>query len=95
MTPKSVTREAVRSGHCCVTYSSHPLSFSLPLSLLALSAVLDGKTMVVKVREGNRRWKVERLLCAKQLLMRRDCNISTGRSCEVDDWLMARRVAQL
>lgn len=94
----SVTREARRSGHCCVNYFSHPLSFSLPLSLSALSAVLDGKTMTVKVREGNRHWKVERLLCAKQLLMRRNCNIKTGRSCEVGDWLMApisQRVSQL
>lgn len=40
---------------------------SLPLSLSALSAVLDGKTMMVKVREGHRRWREERLLCAKQL----------------------------
>lgn len=79
----SVTREAWRSGHCRATY------FSLPLSLSTLSAVLDGKTMMVKVREGNRRWKVERLLCAKQLLMRRNRNINTGRSCEVHGWLMA------
>lgn len=65
------------------------LSFSLPLSLSALSAVLNGKTRMVKVREGNRRWKVERLLSAKELLMRRNCNVNTGKSCEVDDLLMA------
>lgn len=38
-------------------------SFSLPLSLSALSAVLDGKTMMVKVRGENRRRKVEAAVC--------------------------------
>lgn len=79
----------------CYLFLSTIYFLSLPLSLLALSAVLDGKTMMVKVR-GEKRALEDRE--AKELLMRRDCNINTGRSCEVDDWLMvliSRSEAQL
>lgn len=89
----SVAREARRSGHCCVTYRSLSLSFPLSLSLppcrLVQQCLMEKRWTVKKYEEEKRRRKIERLLCAKQLLMRRNCNINTGRSCEVDDGLMA------
>lgn len=86
MTPGEKAGEARRSGHCCVTDVSHPLSLPLSLSLSALSAALDGKTMMVTVRERNQE---ERLLCAKQLLGGEETATQTERGEAVRGRIMA------